>query len=598
MTHRLRNGTAVLAAFCLHGCGCKRPSVVAAPRVASVSLRVADAGGNPELRIGNALLFGDAAATQTPEDLARLTQQLNESCAPVPCVGGVVPLNWTRPAGVGGAAATGPERPSELLLCAETQVAADGSLRNAPGFQGFLEQTTRSAQAAGGKVVIQKHYAWDYAAEPTSDRDLDPEALAAAQGDPRWALKQINWDRAAELVRNHTGKEPGAGIVVAHMDTGYTKNCHTFSEDPEGPVQPGFGYDFFRCAKDPRDPLTPSGLPSARQPGHGTGTGSAMVAPHRPPPGCASPDYASVQGVAPAAELVPIRVADGILLGLPPIPKALFEEAGGVDIDHRVKALAAGIEHATRSPSLVGALANVISISMGGVCAETPEEQQVNAELQAAIARAEQKGVIVVAAAGQYPMPSWLRSLFFKKFPVTFPGSYPSVVAVAGSTIFGTPWKKSSRGPQVAVTAPGLGVWRAETNADGSQALAAGEGTSFSTAITAGVAAMWLQYHGRQTLWFKYGPALGSAFRFVLAHGGTRSPQALCQDLKSEAYGPGICSAVTPWKTAEFGPGLLDATGLLQAALPTREQVCQAEKARRTPKDQQAICPEKWPPEL
>lgn len=604
MRRGVRDALLLSAALGSQACGCKRPSVVEAPeatRVASISIRVTAAGQRPELKVGQALLFGAGARNTTPEDMARIAADLNLACGGQPCIAGVVPLRWSSPPGPGGAAGAGPEQPSELLVCAETRVGSGGRLNNAPGFEAFLGQVRANVEASGGQVQVQKHYVWEYAARPTSSADLDPEALAAATADTAWALKQIDWERAARLVRDHTGQEPGHGVVVAHMDTGYTRNCHTFADDPAGPVQPTLGYDFFGCLKDPKDPLTPAGLPEARQPGHGTGTGSVMVAPHAPPPGCASSDYSSVQGVAPAAEMVPIRVSDGILLGLPAIPKALFEEAGGIDIDHRVVALAAGIDQATRSPSMVGRLAQVVSISMGGVCAETDEERRVNAALQEAISHAERKGVIVVAAAGQYPIPSWLKGLFFgKRFPVTFPGSYPSAIAVAGSTIFGTPWKKSSRGPQVAVTAPAYGVWRAATAADASQSLGPGQGTSFATAITAGVAALWVQYNnpGGQDLWFKYGPATASAFRWVLAHGGARSPQALCQRLRGEPYGPRICEAVAAWDTKEFGAGLLDAAAVLETALPSREEVCQAEKTRRTPEDYAAVCPPTWPPSL
>lgn len=608
---RLSAAALAVPALFLAGCGCKRPGVVHEPRLASVSIKVAAQGSAGQMKLGDKFLFGAPAQNQTPEGLAQLVAEMNKACGTeaAPCVSGIVPLAWAAPTGVGAAAAGPDARPHEMLVCAETEQDASGRTRTAPGFTAFMAAVDANTRSAPGQMAFEKHYVFDYAPPPPTSRDVDADALAfaAKTTNSSWALTQINYSRAEQLIREKRHEAPGLGIVVAHMDTGYTQNCHTFSEDPNGPVKPALGYDFFLCKPDPRDPLLKPELPESRQPGHGTATSSTMIGPHVAPTGCAARDFAEVRGVAPAATLVPIRVTDGILLGLPHPTKQIFEKLGHVDIDHRVKALAAAIENAARTGGLIGKTPHVISMSMGGVCAECAEEKASNESLQEAVRYAERTGIIVIAAAGQYPIPNFARRLFFRNYPVTFPGSYPSSIAVAGSTIFGTPWKKSSRGRQVGVTAPAYGVWRSETTPDGMRDVGTGAGTSFATAITAGVAGLWVQYHTREELWKQYGPALASAFRWILGHGGARSPKALCQDLKDEDYKSRVCDAArtSTWNSNEWGPGLLDAAGLLATPLPTREVVCAAEKLRRQdPSDPKwlarwrDVCPEVWPPRI
>jgi subtilisin family serine protease len=594
-----------LVPLTLHtGCACKRPSVVGEPRLASISIR-AEARDAAPLRLGNTTLFGATATPATRDELQALAQQLQHLCgeSAEPCVSGVTAAKAI-PEGIRGMAGPASPTAESLLVCGRTELAPNGTTRTAPGFRTLLRRAEDAAAASGGKVRVVRHHVWDYAPAPDKPGKDEPAAATEAQAHPEWPLEQINLQAAIDAVRTKKGQEPGAGITVAHFDTGYARSCHFWTDTSPCPVAEELGYDFFTCSVDPKDPMTPGSLPESRQPGHGTRTGGLIVSPHAPPPGCQPiVDFAKVKGVAPAAHLVPIRVSDGILLGMPKSLKAIMELVVGIDVDHRVLSLATGIDHASRSPSLLGGgegavLPEVMSISMGGICAESQEEKKTNETLRLTLQRAELKGVLVVAAAGQYPVPNFFRRLLVgDKFPVSFPGSYPSVVTVAGSTILGKPWSKSARGRKVDVTAPGYHVWRA---APDPQVPAMGDGTSFATAITAGAAALWVQYHGRGELWKRYGPALTSAFRWVLAHGGTRPPAALCADLRPKGYGPALCSAVQGyvWKTAEFGPGLLDAAGVLRTPLPTREQVCEAEKRRRSPTDLQNVCPSRWPPGL
>nr|WP_276601102.1 MULTISPECIES: S8 family serine peptidase [unclassified Nannocystis] len=246
----------------------------------------------------------------------------------------------------------------------------------------------------------------------------------------------------------------------------------------------------------PIDPLHPFG-----QPGHGTSTSSLMVgrehAPHR------------VVGLAPAVEVVPIRVTDSVVI--------LTWHAR----------LARAIDHAV----LRGC--HIISLSLGGL---------PGARLRRAIERAHARGVIVVAAAGN-----------FVQF-VVWPAAYPEALAIAATGPEGQAWSGSSKGASVALSAPGHRVVVADWQ-DGDPVTGPSSGTSYATALVASAAALWLALHGPAALRERYpGAALPRAFRRVLT--GMARP----------AVDPG------PFPVAWFGAGLLDCAALLQAPLPVGEE--------------------------
>jgi len=152
---------------------------------------------------------------------------------------------------------------------------------------------------------------------------------------------------------------------------------------------------------------------------------------------------------------------------------------------------------------------------------------------------AQSRGVIICAAAGNYaPFVTW-------------PGVYDEVIACAASNARGGTWKYSCRGQAVDVTAPGESVWRATVSKNGksiSYDVSRTSGTSFATTITAGVAAMWLSHHGRDSLIARYGREnLPFVFQRVLRES---------------------CVNFPGWKEGKFGAGLIDALRTLQAPLP------------------------------
>ena len=292
---------------------------------------------------------------------------------------------------------------------------------------------------------------------------------------------------------------PGSSVVVGHPDTGYTSH----PEIAGTRLRADLGYDFEDGDANPHDELVSGFL---RNPGHGTGTASVIMSARGLPAG--SSDAHFVSGTAPGASLVPIRTTKSVVLW-------------------SMERLVLAVRFALTKG------AHVISMSLGGVVPSVA--------LHNAVKDAEAAGVIVLCAAGN--------QVGF----VVFPAAYDEVLAVAASDIADEPWVGSSHGPAVDITAPGHSVYRAEVTKSGSvetYSVERGSGTSFAVAATAGVAALWLSFHGRAALIAKYGK--------------DRVPAVFKQLLQSS------CRKPAGWNTTEFGPGIVNARRLLEASLPVQ----------------------------
>jgi subtilisin family serine protease len=137
---------------------------------------------------------------------------------------------------------------------------------------------------------------------------------------------------------------------------------------------------------------------------------------------------------------------------------------------------------------------------------------------------------------------------------VTAPASWPECLAIAATGITNEPWSGSSRGPQVDFCAPGEGVWAATARRSGDSEEFDVEphyGTSFAVAHAAGVAALWLAYHGASNLRRRYGKRNVQRLFLSLARDSARRPKG--------------------WDRRRFGAGILDARALLEAELPDPE---------------------------
>lgn len=350
------------------------------------------------------------------------------------------------------------------------------------------------------------------------DQQAPPRRRASGGGgghDPgtdtayEWSLKSAN---VIEAWRIFGARVPGAGVTVGHPDTGYTP--HPDLADPAR-LLIGQGFDFEDDDPDPLDDLDDAALDN---PGHGTGTGSVIASGRGA--GSGNPAAAFVSGAAPGASLIPIRTTASVVL-------------------LSMRGLCRAIDHATARG------AQVISISLGG--------PWPSAALRRAVEDAVGAGVIVLAAAGNHV-----------KF-VVFPAALEDVIAVAASTIKDEPWSGSSRGDAVDITAPGASVWRAEVTRDDNGHLAydvkRGNGTSFAVATTAGIAALWISFHGWATLERKYGA--GNVARVF---------KQLLQE---------TCRRPDGWDTENYGPGIVDAAKLLRAELPAAPRARRLRDARR-----------------
>jgi len=322
--------------------------------------------------------------------------------------------------------------------------------------------------------------------------------------DPEWGLKMTRvldvWTDRFEDDPTRAGKD----VVIGHPDTGYRRH-----PEVEASLLVDRGYDFVRDDVDAEDELTKAFRVIIDNPGHGVQTSSVIIS--RPGPqddyGNADPLHRAVSGVAPGARLIPIRTSRTVVL-------------------LSMRKLARSIEHAVRQG------AHVISISMGGV----PSRR-----LRSAVRSARNRGVIVCAAAGNQV-----------RF-VVWPANYTDVVACAACNAQKKPWKDSSRGSAVDVTAPGESVWRAHAIRDDDLPEGArydvgrGSGTSYAVAHVAGLAALWLSHHGRDSLVQTYGAErLPGVFRHVLVE---------------------TCEAIDTLDD-RYGAGLVRADRLLNAPLP------------------------------
>ena len=176
---------------------------------------------------------------------------------------------------------------------------------------------------------------------------------------------------------------------------------------------------------------------------------------------------------------------------------------------------------------------HLISMSLGGPWA--------GRSLSRAVDDLVGRDIILLAAAGNvYPF-------------VVYPAKLDNVVACAASNAIDETWDKSAHGGEVDITAPGESVWRALSqikNGALDTDVKPSSGTSYAVATTAGACALWLDKHGPDNLRTLYKGRLAAVFMNLLKTVGFRS--------------------VPGWDTGDYGPGILDATALLNAPLPAQ----------------------------
>jgi ribosomal protein L24E len=143
--------------------------------------------------------------------------------------------------------------------------------------------------------------------------------------------------------------------------------------------------------------------------------------------------------------------------------------------------IAAGIRYAADYPGV-----KIINLSLQQ---DATDAGKVSGELQDAIAYAQGKGLLVVAAAGNQPVST-------PSYPAAFPGVV-SVAAVDGSD--DTLAKFSRFGPWVDIAAPGVGVLTLATPCSDGNCWVTPDGTSFATPIVSASAALVWAANPRMT---------------------------------------------------------------------------------------------------
>ncbi|ALN87817.1 subtilase family protein [Lysobacter capsici] len=296
--------------------------------------------------------------------------------------------------------------------------------------------------------------------------------------EPDWAVERIRAPDAWDYSQQLGRPHGGEGISVFQPDTGVV---HTHTALPRDIADDPRSANFVEPGKKPIDPLL-----HGMNPGHGTGTGSVVISAN-----------GTMRGSAPKARLVPIRCTESV---------AVFDQSR----------VAQAIDYARRQG------AHVITMSLGGVPSRA---------LHAAVRKAVSANVIVLAAAGNCVTE------------VVWPARYAEMIALGGTNEKSQPWRGSCRGESVTVSAPGEFVLRADGN-DTQQPparVSASEGTSFATALTAGVAALWLAHHGRDALIAAMSPpqTLQEMLRRLLRRSADKP-----EGFDHNGYGAGIVDAL------------------------------------------------------
>ena len=353
------------------------------------------------------------------------------------------------------------------------------------------------------------------------------DAIAAHSDDPAWHLGQTRVvafddnDEAGPLSgaiklwrAKHDAVEPGTGVRIALIDTGILAGAlatadgflegATFIEDEDQST----ALDITQPAQDAnessgRAPDIDPGL--LRRPGHGTATASIIVGVRG-----MDGEIGESPGIAPGVEVLPLRVS-----------RTVTE----FDTERVSSAVLRAVEDG----------AHVISITPGS---PVPSEF-----LRACITRARDNGAIVIAGAGDF-LPT-----------TTFPAAFPEVVAVAATHAGSGPWRRSGLGRAVDIAAPGEDVptMRSRVRA-GKVEVTPGRstGTSLAAAHVAGIAALWLSFHGGYQAIRDYydGDArlVPAAFQYLLAETANSVP-----DFASRG---------------RHGVGIVDARAMLERGLP------------------------------
>ncbi|HEV2887230.1 MAG TPA: S8 family serine peptidase [Jatrophihabitans sp.] len=276
---------------------------------------------------------------------------------------------------------------------------------------------------------------------------VPPSPARAAPGPssaPQW------WFDAWNVRSLWAGGADGRGITVAVIDSGVQADV------PELRGKVLAGADFTGNGSDGRTDYDSDEF------SHGTAMASLIAA---------DSGYAGIEGLAPAAKILPIAV-----------PLVSVIHHGEPPRNATAKAINYAADHGAR----------IISMSLGGPRSEDEDRVPCPRDLQDAVLHALGKGALVVAASGNSAQSG---------SPVEEPGVCLGVVSVGAVDARSQVTGFSSRHRYLSVTAPGSNI--ATLNREPNTAFI-GSGTSHATALTsAALALVWSKYpreSGRQIL--------------------------------------------------------------------------------------------------
>jgi subtilisin family serine protease len=310
-----------------------------------------------------------------------------------------------------------------------------------------------------------------------------------------WARCGINMSQALPTIQKSS--DPYAGkITIGHIDTGYSEHPDMVAMGAR--LLKDLGDNPPQNNKDACDHLVCTSFNS--EPGHGTSTAtliaSCATGNQQMPAGnpLAPAEKNGILGVAPYARLVPIRVCDST---------AFFSNC------YAAKGLAWAIKKNCQ----------VVSMSIGGLFVPGFGEIAEHAY---------RKNMLLITSAGNC-LP-W----------VIYPARYDYCLAVGASTKDKTYWDWGPHDPRVDISAPGVDVWTTSVTVVDkvtTYGWDAGTGGSFSTAMMAGAAALWLGFHSARP-----GEPLQDAFVAAVKNSTTPPPD---------------------WNTFLHGAGIIDIAALL-----------------------------------
>ena len=287
---------------------------------------------------------------------------------------------------------------------------------------------------------------------------------AGAVFSPAWQLDIAYGNFAAAWAYNK-----GAGIRIAHLDTGYTPGHMSVPRN----LLPAQGYNFSENNTNTVDPDMTAGL--LYEPGHGTATLALLAGDTIDIEYNAGPIYNGDIGGAPDASVIPVRIGPSV-------------------VHFYSSAMAQGLDYALSPRD--GGICDVVSLSHGGL----PSNAWADA-----VNRLYDAGVVVVAASGDsfYLVVADVATHF-----TVYPSAFYRVITATGATYAKGPYITNNFGVmqgcwgpdkvmQKAVAAYTPNVpWMRYQSPNGWDM--DGGGTSASTPQIAAACALWLKQYGAQ----------------------------------------------------------------------------------------------------